>query len=210
MFDKLVSVYDAWSKGGRALDLEQLAMEEGFHFSRREPLGQQLSQIKGFDLISKKGTKRLLGILESELHNGSGIVRAYDFLRTQDLETYTTSVVEIYIDHFRTDKFKIQPKGFLGGTTSLFMRKKKPFPEVKQFYKNFIIKSESDHLEEVLNPSSLDLLVSRPKLTVEGDGAFFLFYQKNKMIPVLDIMPLVDFAEDFVGVLQRGGEGGYV
>lgn len=210
MFDQLVSVYDAWSKGGRAQDLEQLAMEYEFKFSKREPLGQQVSQIKGFELIKKKGTSRLLGIIEGDLIEGEGILRAYDFLRTQDLETMTTTVIEIYSESVRVDYFKISPKGFFSGAMKMFKRYPKPFPKEKAFHKQFIIQSKSRHLETILTPELMDLMLDEPDLTMEGYGSYFIFYKKNKTLPVLEIMPNVAYAEECVGLLARGESSGYV
>jgi len=210
MFDQLVSVYDSWSKGGRALDLEQLAMEHEFQFSKREPLGTQLSQIKGFDLIKKKGTSRLLGILEGEMIDGEGLLRAYDFMRTQDLETYTTTVIEICSDVVDVDYFKITPRGFLSGAKKLFKKYAKPFPRIKAFHKQFFVETKSPQIESTITPDVMNLLLEEPDLTVEGCGAFFIFYKKNKTLPVLEIMPKVAFAEEVVNLICKGESSGYV
>jgi len=210
MLDQLVSVYDAWSKGGRALDLEQLAMENEFKFSKREPLGEQMSRIKGFELTKKKGSSRLLGILEGEMIDGEGVLRAYDFMRTQDLETYTTTVIEICSDIVSVDYFKIVPRGFMSGAKKLFKKYPKPFPNNKAFHKQFFVESKSIHLESTLNPAIMDLMMEEPKLTVEGYGSFFIFYKRHKTLPVLDIMPKVAFAEEFISLLSQGERSGYV
>lgn len=210
MLDELVSVFDSWSKGGRAQDLEQLAMEYDLRYSKREKLGKQVSQIKGFDLIKKKGKSRLLGIIEGDLIEGEGILRAYDFLRTQDLETMTTTVIEIYSESVDVDYFKIQPKGFFSGAMKLFKRYPKPYPSEKAFHKQFLITSNSPHLASFLSPGLMNLMLEGPKLTLEARGSYFIFYKKNKSIPVLDIMPMVAFAEDCIRLLARGESSGYV
>ena len=210
MLDKLVDIYDSWSKGGRAQDLKQLASEYDFRYERRVEFGHQPSDIKSFKVFSNKGIKRFMGVMETDLEKGKGTARFYDYIRTRDLETYTRSVVEVYCEDISTPYFHIEPKGIISRTKNIFKSKLKIHPELKSFHKNFYINTESKEVEYVLNRKVLDLLLDYPNLKMEAKGHCFVFYLKKDEMPIGDIMPLIDFAEEVVSLLGTGEDGGYV
>ena len=210
MFDKLINIYDQWAKGGRAKDLEQLAREVNFRYDQRVEFGNQPSDIKSFKVFSQKGIKRFMGVMETDLEKGNGTIRFYDYIRTKDLETYTRSVVEVYCEDLRTDYFKIEPKGFINRTKNIFKSGPKIFSDVKAFHKKFYIETESPEVKYVLNRKALDLMLDFPNLNMEAKGHCFVFYQKKEEMPIDQIMPLIDFAEELVGQLGTGEDSGYV
>ena len=211
MLDKLVDFYDNWSKGARAKDLEQLAREFNFRYEKRVEFGSQPSDIKSFEVFSKKGLKRFMGVMETDLEKCKGTVRFYDYIRTKDLETFSKSIVEVYCEDVRTDYFKIEPKGFFTRTKYLFKSKAKIQPRFKEFHKQFFIHTESREVQYLLNRKVLDLMLDFPKLQMEARGHCFVFYYNNsKEIPIGDVMPLIDFAEEVVNQLGTGEDEGYV
>ena len=210
MLDKLVDIYDNWSKGGRALDLKQLAEEYSFRYDRRVEFGSQPSDIKSFKVFSKKGIKRFMGVMETDLEKGKGTARFYDYMRTKDLETFTRSVVEIYCEDIRTDYFNIEPKGIFSRTKNLFKARLKIHPKVKAFHKKFYNDTESKEVESVLNRKALDLILDYPNLRMEAKGHCFVFYLKKGEMPIHQIMPLIDFSEELVSLLGTGDDSGYV
>lgn len=210
MLDKLVDIYDSWSKGGRAKDLRQLALENKFEYSRRLDFGDQPSDIKSFKVFEQKGIKRFMGVMTCALDKGNGTIRFYDYLRTKDLETYTRSIVEIYCEDINAEYFKIEPKGVINRTKNLFKRRSKLFSDQKDFHKKYYLESRSPEVQYVLNKSALSLLHQIDPVYIEAKGNCFVFYRKQKEMPLDMIMPLVDFAEDFVGLLGTGDEEGYV
>jgi len=210
MLDKLVDIYDSWSKGGRAKDLKQLAKEYDFRYERRVEFGDQPSDIKSFKVFSKKGIKRFMGVMETDLEKGNGTARFYDYIRTRDLETYTRSVVEVYCEDIKTHYFHIEPKSLINRATNIFKSRLKIHPQVKAFHKNFYIHTESQDVQYVLNRKVLDLLLDYPKLQMEAQGHCFVFYLKKEEMPIGQIMPLMDFAEEVVSLLGTGEDDGYV
>lgn len=210
MLDKLVDIYDNWSKGARAKDLKQLAREVDFRYERRVEFGNQPSDIKSFKVFSKKGIKRFMGVMETDLEKGKGTARFYDYIRTRDLETYTRSIVEIYCEDIRTDYFFVEPKGVVSWTKNIFKSNPKIHPKVKSFHKQFYIHTESKEVQYVLNSKVLDLIQDYPNLKMEAKGHCFVFYLKKKEMPVDEIMPFMDFAEEVVSLLGTGEDGGYV
>jgi len=210
MLDKLVDIYDSWSKGGRARDLRQLAKEYDLNYDRRVEFGDQPSDIKSFTVFQGKGIKRVMGVIESDLEHSKGTVRFYDYLRTKDLETYTRSIVEVYCEDVRADYFKIEPKSIINRTKNIFQSSKRIHTDLKSFHKKFFLPSQSDDVQYLLNKKALDLFTDYPGLTMEGKGRCFVFYKKKEELPVDQILPLMDFAEEFVSCLGTGEDTGYV
>ena len=210
MLDKLVDIYDNWSKGGRAKDLKQLAREFNFRYERRVEFGSQPSDIKSFKIFAKKGIKRFMGVMETDLEKGQGTVRFYDYLKTVDLETYTRSIVEVYCEDIRTDYFKIEPKGIINRTKNIFKSNSKIYPKAKAFHNKFYIETTSDDVQYILNKKVLDLMLDYPNLSMEARGHCFIFYKDKGEMPIDQVMPLIDFAEEVVGQLGTGDDVGYV
>lgn len=210
MLDKLVDLYDSWSKGARAKDLEQLASEFDLRYERRVEFGDQPSDIKSFNVFSKKGIKRFMGVMETDLEKGKGTARFYDYIRTKDLETFSRSVVEIYCEDIRTDYFFIEPKGIFTRTKHMFKPRLKIHPKLKTFHKKFYIDTISEEVQYVLNRKVLDLMLDYPNLKMEAKGHCFVFYLKKGEMPVDQIMPFIDFAEELVSLLGTGEDVGYV
>ena len=208
MFDGLVNLYDDFTKNERVQSLERLAFEYDFYFSKSEPYGEQTSDIKAFKLFDKKGTKRFLGILGQDLKNKKGEIRFYDYLKTRDLETKTTSVIEIRSDDLDFEAFMIKPIKGLGKMRNIFKRSK--HKDLSVFYNNFkIIPSDSQKAIN-LSEDALLLFSEFPGLTFEADRNYFLFYLKNKEIKLSEIIGNMDFAEEFMEKLADKIDDGFV
>ncbi|GLR16211.1 hypothetical protein [Portibacter lacus] len=190
MFDELVNIYDDFTKNERTQSLSRLAFENDLTFVKRESFGNQSIDLRGFKIFKKKGVKRFLGIINIPLREDlEGAIRFYDYLVTKDLETKTTSIIEIYFPEINTDPFIISPKS---GLSKLIKFQRKNSLE-SQFSKVF--KKDLDiHLSE----HQMETMLANPKYTMEGDGSVFLYYRKNKQIDILELFDLIGTAEDFV------------
>lgn len=203
MVDQLVKVYDDIFKSSRSQDLSILANENGFTYSKRQSFSSQTSAIKGFKVFSKKGAKRFLGIMEEPAAGFDGHTRFYDFLRTRDLETYTTSVIEIHSKELFADHLIIEPKGALEKFKGFFASETRDFPELKEFYSSFQISSLNPDASHILNPAALQLMSQMPKLTCEAEGNYFMFYIRKKEMKIKHILRYIDLAEEFVELLHN-------
>jgi len=208
MLDNLVKIYDDFAKSGRIQDLEQLAKELGYPFAKRMPFGPQTTEIKGFNLFSKKGSKRFIGVISIPAKAFKGSIRFYDYLNTRDLETSTHSVIEIHCEDLYTDEFIIQPKGALRKMKGLFVAPSNPFPHLKDFNSKFEISAYYEG--SILKESALDLMVDFPGITCEAEGNYLIFYYRKKEIPIAEIIDIVAFAEEFVRLTKFDTSDDYV
>ncbi len=197
MFEDLLNFYDDFTKNERTQSLSRLAEEQNFEFRKREPFGEQATILKAFDIFQKKGAKRFLGIIDiptSELIEGN--IRFYDYVVTKDLETKTSSIVEIYSPQTFPGEFSIRPR------TSLSKLLKSSSNLNAAFRKGFKVDSNFD-----LPTLTKEILLDFPKIRIEAKNEVFLFYRKNKQIPITDIFKIVGFAEDFIESFDnRDGE----
>jgi hypothetical protein len=210
MLDNLVKIFDDFTKGDRIQDLGQLAQEEKLSLTKRQSFGEQTTEIKGFKIFSGKGSKRLIGILSLPCKKFIGKIKFYDYLVTKDLETKTTSIIEIYAEEIDTDYFIIEPKGAIGKMKNMFVSSPIVFPELKEFHKSFEIEYDNSQYDYLFKRSALELMNDYPRITCEGMGNYFLFYRRKKIIEVHDILPLVQFAEEFVRLMCYDDTEDYV
>jgi len=143
MFDTLVKLYDDFSSNERTQSLSQLAKENQFDFTKRVSFGKQPTELKGFSIFKKKGTKRFIGVLQQAMEGANGKIRFYDFLNTKDLETKTNSVVEIYCKDIYVDHFKIEPKSTFAKMKGFFVSGNQAFDDLPEFYSQFQISSST-------------------------------------------------------------------
>lgn len=198
MIDKLVHVFDHLTKANRLEELALLAEDFKLEFQKRVPISAQRTEIRGFDVFSKKGTKRFLGILSEPSDRFSGQIRFYDYLKTKDLETKTTSVIEVFCDDICTDYVKIEPKSTFSKMKGFFVSGQKQFSGLDDFYQQFEISARQENGTFWLKKNALSSLTEFPGLTMESEANHFLFYYRKKEIPVQKIIPLMEFAEEFV------------
>lgn len=208
MLDNLVKIYDDFTKGGRTQDLQQLAKELNYSFSKRDSFGTQTTEIKGLDIFSKKGTKRLIGVIDFPSTAFKGTIRFYDYLNTKDLETATTSIVEVRCEDLLTERFKIQPRGPLRKMKGLFLRSANPFSYLKEFNSKFEIEEFDDG--SLLKESAMELMTEFPGITCEAEGNYLVFYYRHKEVSIADIVSMVAFAEEFTRLTKDDLSGDYV
>lgn len=201
MFDKIVTIFDDFTKGERMQDLAQLSRENDIPFEKKVSFGIQGTSIKGFKLFSGKGTKRLIGLLTPKTKDFEGEVRFYDYLVTKDLETKTHSVIEVTMPGFSTDYFMIEPKGTISKMKSIFVTHPLIFPELKDFHAKFELHSEEADDTSILKKSALSLITEYPGLTCEAIDSHLIFYYKKKTIEVHRVLPMIHFAIEIVRLL---------
>jgi len=194
LFEDLVNIYDDFTKNERTQSLARFADENGFEFNKREPFGEQATLLRNFKIFKKKGVKRFIGIVKIPSREGlDAAFRFYDYLVTKDLETTTTSIIEIFIPDSTFGRFRIKAKNGLSRMLSQTFSKS---IEAK-FKKRFSVESNIDIPLRIK-----ELMLDRSKLTVEGFEDTMLFYHHNKPIELTEIFDYVEFAEDFVSMLE--------
>lgn len=202
MFDDLVNLYDDFTKNERTQSLSRLAYENDFPFVKREPFGEQTTILRDFKIFQKKGVKRLLGIIHIPMREGmEGEIRFYDFLVTKDLETKTTSVVEIYVPDLNGAQCLIKPRTAIAKTFNLSSSTN----TFKYFNKLFKTIPTYEFSEEIML-----LLLDFPKVHVECQQDLCIFYRKNKQIKISEIFKIVTLAENFVSLLQNDANEDFV
>ncbi len=210
VIDNLVKAYDEMFKSDRMQELGQVANEYQLNFNKRVSFAEQDLSLKGFKLFQVKGAKRLIGVLSQNTVDFPGHIRFYDFVYTKDLETFSSSVIEINCTEAFTDYFIIQPKGAFSKMKDFFVSNQKPFPHLKDFHTNFQISTKSSDAMIVLREPALELLNQYPNITVEAQGNHFLFYTRKKAMPVHKIIETMNFAEDFIDMLYLDDEQDFV
>lgn len=210
MFDTLVKLYDEYTNKERVQNLAQLAREHQFRFTNRVEFGRQPTLLKEFDAFRKKGTKRFIGVMEQAMEGAKGTLRFYDFLNTKDLETKTQSIVEIHCEDIFVDHFKIEPKSNFAKMKGFFISDNLDFPDLTTFNSQFQISSSNEDGTTPLTRKALQLMEEFPGIRLEAEGHYFLFYYSKKEMSLSEIIPTVDFGEEFVKLLSFDREDDYV
>lgn len=210
MVENLINIYDQFSKNGRLQDLAQLAKEQGNKYRKREPFGNQFTELKGFKLFSAKGSKRLLGIIEKRLPESNANLRFYDFTKTKDLDTKSVSVVEVKMEEYFFDQFTISPNSGLNLVKSFFSSKTKIHPQLKTFHKHFKIDCSDANALLILNKSTLGLLENFHGINIEAKGKYIIFYYPQKELALEKVLGMMNLAEDFLATLLFDNSEDYV
>lgn len=202
IFDDLKS--KIW-QDDRVLAFRQLAGAEGFHLSERERFGAQAISLKGFKLFKGKKGKRLTGVLYKKDKNTALKTRIYDYIYYGDSKTRKSTVIEFFLPQWTFSEFLIRPKSRLNKMTAFFDKKQILFEEVPHFHKIYQIYAPiKDNLKYELNEEFLDLLADQSKIWVEAKGNFLLFYFKNKVLPIEQLMGQYEFILDLLDCLLHG------
>lgn len=198
MIESLIKLFDEFTRRGRIDDLYQLSREYGFDFQKRVSFGQQATELKSFRIFRQKGIKRLLGILSLESEQFNGHLRAYDFLRTKDLKMKDQTIIEIFCEDIFTDPVMIQPRSAFDIIKGFLVAEQRQFPKLTNFYQQYQISSPGQDDTLWLNEKALELMSKFQGLTLEAEGNYFLIYIRKKQMNAKEIMPILEFAEEFV------------
>lgn len=202
MFEDLVNIYDDFTKNERTQSLARFASENEFLFSKREPFGEQMTVLRNFEIFKGKGVKRFIGIVKIPSREGiEAEIRFYDSLKTKDLETKSTSILELSVPNFIGESFRIKPKN---AAAKIFSPSISKSPSAR-FKKRFKVEGNVE-----ISSTIKILMLENPQLTVEGFRDTFLFYRRNKTIELNQILQFTDLAEEFVSHLESSYEDDFV
>ncbi len=182
-------IKNAFWKDERVLEYEQIAKEHEFQFSARIGFAEQPYGLKGMQLFQGEKAKRLNGILKKDIELGASVVRIYDYIYYGGSATRKNTVFEYFIPEIELSKFLIRPKRRSAKLRSLFFKRQSIFPSLSYFNKRYeISEADPDKIEVELNEEFLELLAEQKGIWVEGDNNYLIFYLKNKLIPVGEMM----------------------
>jgi hypothetical protein len=207
-FDDLI---DSFKKNGRVEEMRQIAHANKFRFKDREKFAQQDYLLKSFTIFNGKKDKRLKGIMMKEELAFNADIRIYDYWYFGDFKKRKTTVFEIKCAEFDFPKFEIRTKGLFNKMSDLVLSKEKAFPNATDFHTAYeIVTEDSEALEIELNLQSLNFILDKKDMLVEGDGDYLLVYFLYKQIPARGIMEEYEDVLDFVEVVFKNDEGDFV
>jgi len=207
-FDDLI---DSFKKNGRVEEMRQIARANKFRFKDREKFAQQDYLLKSFTIFNGKKDKRLKGIMMKEELAFNADIRIYDYWYFGDFKKRKTTVFEIKCAEFDFPKFEIRTKGLFNKMSDLVLSKEKAFPNATDFHAAYeIVTEDSEALEIELNLQSLNFILDKKDMLVEGDGDYLLVYFLYKQIPAREIMEEYEDVLDFVEVVFKNDEGEFV
>lgn len=207
-FDDLV---DSFRKNGRVEEMRQIARANNFRFKDRERFANQDYLLKSFTIFKGKKDKRLKGVMMKEELAFNADLRVYDYWYFGDFKKRKTTIFEVKCAEFDFPKFEIRTKGLLNKMSELVLSKDKVFPNAAEFHTSYEIDTnEPDALESELNLQSLNFILDKKNMFVEGDGDYLLVYFLYNQIPAREIMEEYEDVLDFIDVIFKNDEGEFV
>ena len=207
-FDDLI---DSFRKNGRVEEMRQIARANNFRFKNRENFANQDYLLKPFSIFNGKKDKRLKGVMMKEELAFNADLRVYDYWYFGDFKKRKTTVFEIKCAEFDFPKFEIRTKGLLNKMSELVLSKDKAFPNATDFHTTYeIVTEDPEGLEIELNLQSLNFILDKKDMHVEGDGDYLLVYFLYKQIPARDIMEEYEDVLDFVDVVFKNDDAEFV
>ena len=182
-------------KDGKSTEFQQLEEEQGFDFVKREKFADQDYNIKEFRLFRKKHARRLKGLISREVEKDKIKHRIYDYWTNNDMEESKTTVIELFHSGLRLSPFEIRPKRTIKWAKEIIGREPRIYEHLESFHSFYEIISENEaRTASELNEVFLDLVSTKVKLRVEGEGHYLLVYYQNKQIPIARLMDEYNFA----------------
>jgi len=207
-FDDLI---DSFKKNGRVEEMRQIARANSFKFKNRENFASQDYLLKPFSIFNGKKDKRLKGIMMKEELAFNADLRVYDYWYFGDFKKRKTTIFEIKCAEFDFPKFEIRTKSILNKMSELVLSKDKAFPNATEFHATYeILTDDPDALETELNLQSLNFILGKKNMLVEGEGDYLLVYFLYEQIPAREIMEEYDDVLDFVEIVFKEDEGEFV
>ena len=207
-FDDLI---DSFKKNGRVEEMRQIAHSNKFKFKDREKFTQQDYLLKSFSIFKGKKDKRLKGIMMKEELAFNADIRVYDYWYFGDFKKRKTTIFEIKCVEFNFPKFEIRTKGLFNKMSELVLGKDKTFPQATDFHTTYeIVTDDPEGLEVELNLQSLDFILDKKDMLVEGDGDYLLVYFLHNQIPAREILEEYEDVLDFIEVVFKSDEGEFV
>jgi hypothetical protein len=209
MLDELVKVFDDFTKKGRIQELETLSREHGIPFKRKMGYEKRPTKLKGFKPFVKKGTKRMIGVMEVTPTQFEGEIKFYDYLRTKDLETKSQSTIEVYCKELDSPYCMVSPKSAFKKMKNIFVTEDMELPFVYEFHRKYFISEDTEDVF-ILRPSVMELMADHKGLTLEAKGDYLLLYYKNKEIKVHQVLEHLKLAEELVALICYDDSEDYV
>lgn len=209
MLDDLVKVFDDFTKKSRIQELETLSRERGIPFMKKMSYEKRPTKLKGFKPFIKKGTKRMIGIMEVAPTKFIGEIKFYDYLRTKDLETTTQSIIEVICNELDSPYCIVRPKSAFKKMKNIFVTEENDLPYVSEFHRRYYV-SEDTEGAFILKPSVMELMAEYKGLTMEAKGDYLLLYFKNKEIKVHQVLEYIKLAEELVALICYDDSADYV
>lgn len=205
-------IKDQFFTDGRVEELRQLAGRMDFKFIPKMPFAEQTFEIKDFRIFKGKRPKRLKGILWQQTPGAGLKSRIYDYLYYAEGKKRITTVFEFQSGAFRFPRFLIRPKGAGAFLKQLFGKTETlPYPDFPAFHKKYQVETEDPLLfEETISPAFMEYYFQTGQHSLEGEGNFLLFFQKNRLQPAKHIPEAYQTCLELIHSLHRREDEEYV
>jgi len=197
MKEQIQVLLDTIIPSQRKSDLAVFAKKNNFSYQSRAGIEYQDFGIRSFEIIKSRYWNEFRGIITKNLPEIKASIRFYDYLRTNKVGSYVTSVVEVNANELQNSKYYIHPIPKIKKLKSLFID-----PE-NDFFDNYEITSVyPDSIIDELGMDALDYINSIKNIYVEGEGNYFLMYHKHKKIKIFDIPNYIEMAIELLELMS--------
>ncbi len=197
---------DKFRSDDRILELSSFAERYRLFFVKRERFGNQDYRLNGFNIFKGKKGKRIRGIISDPEPTLNCEGRIYDYHYYGDGGVKKTTLIEIKSRELNLPYFILKPKKGLYRMKDMFAPSR-PLISHQYFNENFVIETNDERwVQDNLDEEIIDLVLSRPKITIEGDRNYLLVYYKNKKIKIDQLIKEYEFALDIYNAMDSLGD----
>ena len=192
-------IKNAIFKDDRVEAIGQLAEEHGFLFYKRQKFHEQPYQIRDFKLFKGKKGKRITGILTKTSPLSHVNARIYDYIYFADSKKKRTTVFEFYFEQISLGPFLIRPKRNVRWVKEIFSKRNRPFRDQLGFHSFYEVVAHSrERVENELSTEFIQLVGSKSRIWVEGNGHYLIVYYRHQQAPIGEILNWYESILDMV------------
>lgn len=188
----------------RTNEMQEVATEMGLPFL---PEGDTsvASVLQGFQLMNRGRSKKYRNLTVAETPDVKIAIFDYQFTTGggKNRRVHHQTVSAIQSTHLRLPRFRARPEGMFDTIGGALGFQDIDFDDHAEFSKTFVLKSDvEEQTRAFFTASLLDFFAAKPKLSFEGSGQAFVFYQRSHRIKPQDLKSLLEDSYKVYGVIR--------
>lgn len=197
-------VFAAQQQKKRTAAMQEQAETLGLTFLEDGSGGLE-QQLASFALMNRGRGRKYRNVVTASTDDVAIALFDYQYVtgHGKNRRTHNQSVAAIQSRHIRMPVFRARPEGLFDGVGSVLGFQDIDFDEHKAFSDAFVLKSEfEDETRRYFDLPLLDFFADKTKLTFEGQGQTFLFFERKHRTKPENIKFLLEESYRVFGALR--------
>ncbi len=195
----------------RQTNVMQVARNFGFKFKKRQHFSTFDLALKSFSLFSSKHNKKIRNILTKREKDIDGEIMIFDFHIDGSLGKKSTSCLLTKFYSWELPWLQMRPKTTTEKISDFFIQTEIGLDKYPNFNKLYSLKGEDiEIINHFFTDRLVTLLTERQGMYLEMSDQFLLLYEKNKLIPAIELAEFYKYGMEIVRTILFDNSNDYV